>query len=868
MTGGRRRTARGGAAAAAAADRDADEPRRGGGGGGGAPGKRRRGSGGGDHGRIRLMDVSLGTLLGLGLGFLALLLVSLLVYNYRWGSKEEDAAVRKVMRVVTPLPAPKMMELPQFQGEHKESLYWGTYRPHVYLGIRARTHRSLIAGLMWLGTKNGQYFLRHVCQDSDELSMYGWTDHNGRDYGRQVLIDHGLSLTTSFLKERGKGSGYGGDWAVRLEAQDEKSSLTEPKEGAVHLFFYLADEEGKSFDMGRQDFEHRNTILLASGTRNDVGSWELHLQSTDNLEKRIAGYRSLHMHNLTELVQGTLASHARRTGFVQLPDIVEDSPNIMVYQISVKLPAKIDIVFVSGTDSTSSRIEERINSLTGVFLTSRLEEKQKDFEEKYARCFNVKDEDDSEEISVGRAAIGNLLGGIGYFYGQSRIALPKGLTQKNGDKSISYWPAALFTAVPSRSFFPRGFLWDEGFHQLIVWRWDVDMCMDIIGHWLDLINIDGWIPREQILGAEALSKVPDEFVLQHPSNGNPPTLFLALRELASGINTSSFSSEETKKISAFLERAYIRLNAWFQWFNTTQSGKHKGTFYWHGRDNTTRRELNPKTLTSGLDDYPRASHPNDEERHVDLRCWMLLASDCMHSIAEHLNMKSDLEKDYNLMSKQLSNFEVLNQMHLDDTSGAYYDFGNHTEKVRLRWYEVRSNEMMKRELLRETLEKPQLQLVPHVGYVSLFPFMMGIIPPESWILEKQLDLISNRSILWTDYGLLSLSKTSSLYMKRNTEHDPPYWRGPIWMNMNYMILSALNHYAQEDGPYKARAGELYQELRSNLIRNIVRNYYESGFLWENYDQKNKGKGKGARPFTGWTSLVVLMMAEAYPSLHR
>ena len=31
---------------------------------------------------------------------------------------------------------------------------------------------------------------------------------------------------------------------------------------------------------------------------------------------------------------------------------------------------------------------------------------------------------------------------------------------------------------------------------------------EVIGHWLDLLNIDGWIPREQILGEEARAKVP------------------------------------------------------------------------------------------------------------------------------------------------------------------------------------------------------------------------------------------------------------------------------------------------------------------------------------------------------------------------
>ncbi len=44
---------------------------------------------------------------------------------------------------------------------------------------------------------------------------------------------------------------------------------------------------------------------------------------------------------------------------------------------------------------------------------------------------------------------------MGYSFGKARVRLPGGVVR---DK----WPAALFTAVPSRSFAPHGLLWDEG----------------------------------------------------------------------------------------------------------------------------------------------------------------------------------------------------------------------------------------------------------------------------------------------------------------------------------------------------------------------------------------------------------------------
>lgn len=48
------------------------------------------------------------------------------------------------------------------------------------------------------------------------------------------------------------------------------------------------------------------------------------------------------------------------------------------------------------------------------------------------------------EINFAQAALSNMLGGIGYFYGSSRV-------QSTYTKEpVPYWKAPLYTAVPSR----------------------------------------------------------------------------------------------------------------------------------------------------------------------------------------------------------------------------------------------------------------------------------------------------------------------------------------------------------------------------------------------------------------------------------
>lgn len=151
--------------------------------------------------------------------------------------------------------------------------------------------------------------------------------------------------------------------------------------------------------------------------------------------------------------------------------------------------------------------------------------------------------------------------------------------------------------------------------------------------------------------------------------------------------------------------------------------------------------------------------------------------------------------------------------------------------------------------------------------LSIFPMMLGLVPPGSPNLGALLDLIRDenhlctvcpfllqlisvcnmhlppfrvrlrcslpfqvRSLLWPGRELLERwgalrSRTVLRIWVSESERggDLPTTAGPIWINMNYLILSSLhNYYASRPGPYQERAKAIYEELRAQIIGNMYK----------------------------------------------
>ncbi|KAL4954961.1 glycoside hydrolase [Aspergillus filifer] len=762
-----------------------------------------------------------------------------------------------------------------------ESLLWGPYKPNLYFGVRPRIPNSLFAGLMWAKVDNyatAQENFRHTCEQNEGMAGYGWEEYDVRKGGRETIHDAGnsIDLTIDFVKV--PGGQHGGSWAVRVKGVPREDALPDQPTTVV---FYAGMEGLGSLEVATENDDPRGFEgdVKLKGYTSELGDFSIDVtkgpQSNGHPEYDHPSYEDKPLDRTLVSSMAVQPEHTWQTKvllFSQMKKQVDetvakygaDNPpapaqvftidnapgdgNVQLVQKVFAGAFEFDVLFSSGSAP---------EPLTSKAITAEIKSASLSYSEKFKKIISPQAPFTSEKyLEFGKSMLSNLIGGIGFFHGSDivdRSAAPEYEEEDEGfwedaeearsrAKPVLEGPKKLFTSVPSRPFFPRGFLWDEGFHLIPVLDWDPDLALEIMKSWFSLMDEDGWIAREQILGSEARSKVPPEFTIQYPHYANPPTLFMVLEAFIDKLDAQDKSTQtyledegqhpvyvkQPELGQDFIRTIYPLLKKHYFWYRSTQFGDVKSydreaystkeAYRWRGRSVQ-------HILTSGLDDYPRAQPPHPGELHVDLISWMGMMTRALRRIADTLGETEDAEK---FKKYETAIERNIDDLHWDENAKTYCDatIDEYEESVH----------------------------VCHKGYVSLMPFLTGMIGADNPRLEAILDLIEDPAELWSKYGIRSLSKKDEFY---GTAEN--YWRSPIWININYLVVKNLYDIATTPGPQRSRAAATYSSLRKNLVENIFKEWQKTGFAWEQYDPET-GKGQRTQHFTGWTSLVVKMMS--------
>ena len=249
---------------------------------------------------------------------------------------------------------------------------------------------------------------------------------------------------------------------------------------------------------------------------------------------------------------------------------------------------------------------------------------------------------------------------------------------------------------------------------------------------------------------------------------------------------------ETDPDVKFLSEIYVplvRLNAW--WFSMNDDDGDGLVQYNH-------------PYSSGLDDSPLWDEGMPVES-PDLNTYLYIQMISLSQIAEALNMNAESamwqRRANALVSQMIKHF-------WDPEAGLFWTIKDHI---------------------------PVKVMTPF----NLFPLWTGQLPED--IKDRLLSHLLNPNTFWGKYKLPTVARNDPKY-------DPQtMWRGPVWANINYFFIEALNMNGEH---------VLADELRDSTLEMIMTH----NGIFEYYDAETGVPPQRAVNIFGWTSAVFIDLA--------
>jgi putative isomerase len=265
---------------------------------------------------------------------------------------------------------------------------------------------------------------------------------------------------------------------------------------------------------------------------------------------------------------------------------------------------------------------------------------------------------------------------------------------------------------------------------------------------------------------------------------------------------AAWRASRTMGTAEWLRPYYTRLaHTLDYWENTRRSPS--GLFRWFNG------------VESGVDNNPAVSDsPADATEGVDLQCYLYREYSAMALLAQELGIGADAARD---RTKAEALKRLIQQTMWSDGDGMFLNIDSRTG-----------------------------QFVHVKTWTNLVPLWAGIATTQQAQRMVQAHVLNPKEF-WAAHGVRTLAADEPLY-----NPAAGYWRGPIWVISNFMVMHGLMNYGH-DGPA--------QELAEKTVDLLVADLKTTGGMNEDYGPESGAPLSGGH-FVSWDLLAEHMIEEA------